>query len=118
MVKPLYDGLTIQSLPLGRRIWLTGNLYTGLHEFVDMAFLLHLANEDDLFLDVGANRGHIQFWQVVFVRQDYRIRANSDTFQKLCLNVSINGLDDKVRCENIGSVRKLVPFAFRIGLMP
>lgn len=35
----------------------TGNLYCGLHEFEDMAFLLHLLRPGDLFLDVGANVG-------------------------------------------------------------
>jgi hypothetical protein len=35
----------------------TGNIYCGLHEFVEMGFLLHLLRPDDLFLDVGANIG-------------------------------------------------------------
>ncbi|MEP0121379.1 MAG: FkbM family methyltransferase [Roseobacter sp.] len=35
----------------------TGNLYFGLHEFADMAFLLHFLRSDDLFVDVGANVG-------------------------------------------------------------
>ena len=29
---------------------LTGNIYTGLHEFSDMAFLLHVLRPDDLFI--------------------------------------------------------------------
>jgi FkbM family methyltransferase len=35
----------------------TGNIYCGLHEFVEMAFLLHVLRPGDLFLDVGANVG-------------------------------------------------------------
>jgi FkbM family methyltransferase len=35
----------------------TGNIYVGLHEFEDMAFVLHLLRKDDLFIDVGANIG-------------------------------------------------------------
>ena len=35
----------------------TGNIYTGLHEFYDMGFLLHFLRKDDLFFDVGANVG-------------------------------------------------------------
>ena len=35
----------------------TGNIYCGLHEFTEMAFLLHLLRPDDLFIDVGANVG-------------------------------------------------------------
>src|SRR5664279_482984 len=35
----------------------TGNIYTGLHEFEDMMFLLHLLRRGDVFADVGANIG-------------------------------------------------------------
>jgi FkbM family methyltransferase len=35
----------------------TGNIYYGLHEFADMAFLLHFLRPEDLFLDIGANVG-------------------------------------------------------------
>ena len=35
----------------------TGNIYCGLHEFVEMAFVLHLLRPGDLFLDIGANIG-------------------------------------------------------------
>ncbi|HEX9953226.1 MAG TPA: hypothetical protein VGB53_15755, partial [Rubricoccaceae bacterium] len=35
----------------------TGNLYAGLHEFEDMAFVLHALRPTDLFVDVGANVG-------------------------------------------------------------
>ena len=34
-----------------------GNYYWGLHEFSDMAFVLHYLKPDDLFVDVGANVG-------------------------------------------------------------
>jgi hypothetical protein len=36
---------------------LTGNIYTGLHEFSDMGFLRHVLRPTDLFIDVGANVG-------------------------------------------------------------
>jgi FkbM family methyltransferase len=36
---------------------LTGNIYAGLHEFADMAFLLHFLRPNDVFADVGANVG-------------------------------------------------------------
>jgi len=48
----------------GAKLWLqrgwgglTGNYYAGLHEFEDMAFLLHLLRPSDRFVDVGANMG-------------------------------------------------------------
>ncbi|RZL47380.1 MAG: FkbM family methyltransferase, partial [Pedobacter sp.] len=36
---------------------ITGNIYTGLHEFDDMGFLLHFLRTEDTFYDVGANVG-------------------------------------------------------------
>ncbi len=35
----------------------TGNVYCGLHEFEDMAFVLHALRPGELFVDVGANVG-------------------------------------------------------------
>ena len=35
----------------------TGNIYAGLHEFADMAFVLHFLRPGDPFADVGANVG-------------------------------------------------------------
>lgn len=35
----------------------TGNIYVGLHEFEDMAFVLHVLRPGELFVDVGANVG-------------------------------------------------------------
>jgi FkbM family methyltransferase len=35
----------------------TGNVYCGLHEFEDMAFVLHALRPGELFVDVGANIG-------------------------------------------------------------
>jgi FkbM family methyltransferase len=35
----------------------TGNVYVGLYECADMAFLLHVLRPDDLFVDIGANIG-------------------------------------------------------------
>jgi FkbM family methyltransferase len=35
----------------------TGNIYCGLHEFADMALVLHLLNPGDVFVDAGANVG-------------------------------------------------------------
>jgi hypothetical protein len=51
----------------------TGNIYAGLHEFEDMAFVLHLLRENDLFVDVGANIAPIPSWRVA--------RSALDAFQ-------------------------------------
>jgi hypothetical protein len=48
----------------GTKMWakrgmvgITGSIYAGLHEFEEMAFLLHFLSEEDTFFDVGANVG-------------------------------------------------------------
>lgn len=82
---------------------LTGNIYTGLHEFADMGFLLHFLRKEDLFVDVGANVG------------SYTILAGScggarsiafepvpSTYSKLLNNVRLNCLDANVKCINVG----------------
>ena len=33
----------------------TGNVYSDLHEFEDLALVLHALRPDDLFVDIGAN---------------------------------------------------------------
>ncbi|WP_367867053.1 FkbM family methyltransferase [Pedobacter sp. WC2423] len=81
----------------------TGNFYCGLHEFEDMAFLLHTLREDDLFLDIGANVG------------SYTMLASSEigaktiafepilkTFKIFSQNIAINSIQDKVEALNIG----------------
>lgn len=81
----------------------TGNFYCGLHEFEDMAFLLHILREDDLFLDIGANVG------------SYTMLASSEigaktiafepilkTFKIFSQNIAINSIQDKVEALNIG----------------
>ena len=35
----------------------TGNIYCGLDEFADIAFLMHLLRPGDLFVDIGSNIG-------------------------------------------------------------
>src|SRR5262245_39273440 len=35
----------------------TGNIYCGLHEFSEMAYVLHVIGPEDVFVDIGANVG-------------------------------------------------------------
>ena len=81
----------------------TGNLYCGLMEFNDMAFLLHFLRKDDEFVDIGANIG------VYSILASGEIGANtiaiepvSTTFHYLMNNISLNNIQDKVIGLNIG----------------
>lgn len=76
----------------------TGNIYTGLLEFNDMAFVLHVLRNEDLFGDIGANVGV------------YTILASKNagssviaaepipgTFDTLKRNIFLNNVPEQVR---------------------
>ena len=64
----------------------TGNIYTGLHEFADMAFTLHFLRRGDLFLDIGANIGNVarQFSSSFPTANIYCFEPVAETFKLLC----------------------------------
>lgn len=75
----------------------TGNIYCGLHEFVDMAFLLHLLRPGDLFVDVGANVGsYTVLASAVCGARTIAIEPDPGTVQSLKRNVEANGIGDRV----------------------
>jgi FkbM family methyltransferase len=75
----------------------TGNLYCGLHEFNDMAFLLHFLRKDDLFVDIGANIGSYTVLAAGHIGASViSIEPVPATFYHLKNNVAINQINDKV----------------------
>jgi len=81
----------------------TGNIYTGLHEFEDMAFLLHFLREEDVFADIGANVGSYAVLAAGVARsRTVAIEPLPVTFNILSDNVTINHLSEKVTPLNIG----------------
>lgn len=82
---------------------LTGNIYTGLNEFPDMAFLLHLLRPEDTFVDVGANVGSYTILAGSVVGStSYAFEPVPHTFAKLAENIRINQMEDRVTAFNIG----------------
>lgn len=76
----------------------TGNIYCGLHEFIDMAFLLHLLRPGDLFVDVGANIGsYTVLASAVCGARSIAIEPDPDTVGSLNRNIEINRIVDRVR---------------------
>ena len=75
---------------------LTGNYYLGLHEFTDMAFAVHLLNENDLFVDVGANLGSYSLLASGVARANtLAFEPVPSTHARLAQNISVNSLADK-----------------------
>ena len=80
----------------------TGNIYCGLAEFEDMAFVLHLLRADDVFDDIGANIGTYTILGALTGAQVVAFEPIPSTFERLRANLRVNGLQDRVRGENVG----------------
>lgn len=81
----------------------TGNLYSGLHEFEDMSFLLHFLRPADSFVDVGANVGSYSILASNERRAEtISIEPIPQTFKILQQNIQLNEVSSLVRCMNIG----------------
>jgi FkbM family methyltransferase len=76
----------------------TGNLYCGLHEFNDMALVLHFfGGGPGMFLDVGANIGSYSVLAAkVCGASVIALEPVPETFNKLTRNLLINGIQDRV----------------------
>lgn len=81
----------------------TGNIYTGLHEFHEMGFLLHFLNEGDVFFDVGANVGsYTLLASGICGAKTISFEPIPETFTILKQNIALNGLELLVQMENKG----------------
>jgi FkbM family methyltransferase len=81
----------------------TGNVYAGMHEFEDMAFVLHLLRPGDVFGDIGANIGSYTILASgVAKAQSVTVEPIPSTFSNLKNNVSINNLETLVELHNCG----------------
>lgn len=87
---------------------LTGNIYTGLFEFPEMAFLMHFLRPDDLYVDVGANVGSYVILACAVARaRGVAFEPVPSTFDRLRANVELNKLATTVRMFNKGVGREL-----------
>lgn len=81
----------------------TGNIYTGLHEFEDMGFLLHLLRPGDLFVDTGANVGTYTVLAAGVCGANVdAIEPIRKTFNDLVDNVRLNGIAHLVKLHQLG----------------
>jgi FkbM family methyltransferase len=82
---------------------LTGSVYCGLHEFEDMAYVLHASDADDLFADVGANVGPYTILAcAVRGARGFCFEPVPSTYRRLLDNIHLNNLSDRVQAFNIG----------------
>jgi FkbM family methyltransferase len=82
---------------------MTGNVYTGLHDFADMGYLLHVLRDTDLFVDVGANVGSYTILACAAVgARAIAFEPAPQTHARLVENVRVNGAQSRVTCLNVG----------------
>lgn len=74
---------------------IVGNIYMGLEDFEEMAFLLHLLRPGDLFVDVGANVGAYSLLASgVCGAKSLAIEPIPETFSLMVENIRVNNLFD------------------------
>ncbi|MBS1528942.1 MAG: FkbM family methyltransferase, partial [Bacteroidetes bacterium] len=95
---------------------ITGNIYAGLHEFNDMAFLLLFLRPDDLFYDIGSNVGsYTLLASGVCGAKSITLEPVRSTFDILQKNIELNGLQEKVALINAGAGSAGGEIAFTAG---
>ena len=81
----------------------TGNIYCGLHEFADMAYVLHATAPGDLFVDIGANVGAYTILACAARgARGYCFEPVPATYRRLLDNIRLNALGERVTALNIG----------------
>jgi FkbM family methyltransferase len=95
----------------------TGNIYCGLHEFADMALLLHLLGPGDSFVDAGANIGSytILAAKVCGARVD-AFEPDPGTAASLRKNIAANGIDSLVTVHEAALGEAPGSIRFTVGL--
>lgn len=84
----------------------TGNVYCGLHEAEEMAFVLHFLRDTDTFVDIGANVGTFTVLAAGAVgARAHAFEPIPNTFDKLMRNVRFNRLEQLVEahCAALGA---------------
>jgi FkbM family methyltransferase len=80
----------------------TGNWYCGLHEFRDMAFVLHALRPEDHFVDVGANVGSYTILAASTGARITSVEPIPSTAALLRRNVAMNQVAHRVRIVECG----------------
>lgn len=83
---------------------ITGNIYCGLHEYADMAFVLHATTPQDFFVDIGANVGsYVLLACGAAGARGLALEPVPSTYARLMDNLLVNNLLGRVRAINSGA---------------
>lgn len=82
---------------------IVGNIYFGLYEFEESIFLLHLIENEDIFIDIGANVGHYSLLMSGVKKcKSIAVEPVPETFKQLVKHVKLNNLEKLISPLNIG----------------
>lgn len=94
----------------------TGNVYCGLHDFAEMAFILHLLRAGDLFADIGANVGSYTVLAAgVRGARVVAVEPGAAAGVALAKNIALNGLGDRVSVHCVALGASVGRLAFSTG---
>jgi FkbM family methyltransferase len=95
----------------------TQNIYCGLHEFHDMAFVLHMIRPGDLFVDIGANVGTYTVLAAESGAQCITFEPVPETYQALSDNIYLNRIRERVELVNaaVGAEQGTIAFTLSGG---
>lgn len=94
----------------------TGNVYGGLQEFEDMAFVLHLLRPGELFIDIGANVGSYSLLAASVGAQVIAFEPIPTTFERLLDNIALNRFESLISPQNQGVGEECGTLRFTSGL--
>jgi len=98
---------------------ISGNFYSGMHDFVEMSFLMHLLRPGDVFVDVGANVGSYTVLAGAAVGcRCHAIEPSQVSFEHLLDNIYINRITNNVIAHNVaaGAEEGVLQFSTSLGL--
>jgi FkbM family methyltransferase len=97
----------------------TGNVYAGLYEFEDMAFVAHVLRPGELFVDVGANIGSYTILAAAVGARCLSLEPVPATFAHLQRNVNLNAMGGQVDARNLaaGAEDATLRFTADLGAM-
>jgi FkbM family methyltransferase len=93
----------------------SGNWYVGLHEWPDMAFVLHLLRPEDTFVDVGSNVGSYSVLAAAAIgARAIAVEPSPEALTGLRANLEVNGIQD--RCSIVEACLGAEPGALRFSV--
>jgi FkbM family methyltransferase len=95
----------------------TGELYTGLLEFEDSLFTVHVLRPEELFVDVGANAGTYSLLAAKLAKGNViALEPCKAAVQSLKLNLALNGVEDRVEIIEKGASDKVGALRFTMDI--